>query len=468
MINVASLEVEKLDRSLGKLADECVLVRHETGDRRVVAVFVVPGEAAPAVLRAMALREEVSAGGELSLFEPDDDLMIFHRNRREADFIFREVFLDNEYLRNGVRLPDCPTVVDVGANIGGASVLFGKARPGARIFAIEPVPALCRAIELNARLHDIDVVVIPCAAGDAPRQAVVTYYPKNTAMSGLLASQEDRDILKAYLAGHEEAASDAGLDAMVAELLVGESVECSVKTLGQALEGHPVDRIDLLKIDVEKAEWQVLHGIDDELWRRINQVVMEVHDIDGRVAGCVWLLESKGFNVLVDRSHHLLSTDMYGVYGRRGPVGPDLVSPPWRQPLSTCRALAVAIRDKLGGEIAELAVERFQFVITLPRDARGEIDAAALIARLPAEGAAEAGPLPEIEEKLASIWRRVLKVENISASDDFFALGGTSLKSVRMVVEVDEAFGENVLPPDQLFTVSRFDEIAAVIRRNIR
>src|SRR5712664_3550386 len=215
MTNVASLEVEKLDRGLGKLAEECVLVRHKTGDRRVVAVFAVPGEAAPAVLRAMALREGADAGGELSLFEPDDDLMIFHRNRREADFIFREVFRDNEYLRNGVRLPDRPTVVDVGANIGGASVLFGKTRPGARIFAIEPVPHLCRAIELNARLHDIDVVVIPCAVGDARGQTVVTYYPKNTAMSGLLASQQDREVLKAYLAAHEEAASAAGLDAMV-------------------------------------------------------------------------------------------------------------------------------------------------------------------------------------------------------------------------------------------------------------
>jgi FkbM family methyltransferase len=465
---VASLEVEKLDRSLGKLAKECVLVRPTTGDRRVVAVFVVPGEAAPAVRRAMALCEEVGAGGELAVFEPDDDLMIFHRNRREADFIFREVFRDNEYLRHGVTLPDRPTVVDVGANVGGASVLFGRARPGARIFAIEPVPHLCRAIELNARLHDIDVVVIPCAVGDARRQAVVTYYPKNTAMSGLLAGQADQEVLKAYLAGHEGTASEAGLDAMVAELLVGESIECSLKTLGQALDGHPVGRIDLLKIDVEKAEWQVLLGIEDELWRRINQVVMEVHDIAGRVASCVSLLESKGFNVLVDRNPDLLSTDMYGVYGRRGPVGPDLASPPWRQPLSTRRALAGAIRDELADALADLAVERFQFVTALPKDASGEIDAAALIARLPPEVAVGSGPRPEIEEKLASIWRRVLKVEDISTSDDFFALGGTSLKSVRMVLEVDEAFGENVLPPDQLFVGSRFDEVLAIIHRNMR
>jgi acyl carrier protein len=167
--------------------------------------------------------------------------------------------------------------------------------------------------------------------------------------------------------------------------------------------------------------------------------------------------------VLVDRNQDLLSTDMYGVYGRRGPVAPDIASPPWRQPLSTRRALAGAIRDELAG----LVVEQFHFATSLPQDAHGEIDPVALIARLPAEGSAEGSQLSEIEEKLASIWRRILKVEDISTSDDFFALGGTSLKSVRMVLEVDEAFGENVLPPDQLFVGSRFDEVAAIIRRSM-
>lgn len=465
MTDTAALEAEFLDRGLGELVEECVVVRQRAGDRRVVAVFAVPGAAAPVVRRAAALCEE--ADGELSLFEPDDDLMLFHRNRREADFIFREVFRDNEYLRNGVGLPEHPTVVDVGANIGGASVLFGLVRPGARILALEPVPQLCRAVELNARLHGIDVVVIPGAVGEARRRTQITYYPKNTAMSGLLADRADREVLKTYLAGEEDAADSAGLDTVVAELLVGESVQCEVRTLGQALEGHSVDHIDLLKIDVEKAEWEVLLGIDDDLWQRVDQVVMEVHDIDGRVAACVSLLEDKGFSVLVDRNQDLLNTDMYGVYARRGPVAPDVTAPSWRRPLSTRRTLAAAVRAELGGEFAELPVERIQFVAVLPRDDRGQVDAAALLARVPADGAAEAGPLPEIEEKLAAIWRQVLKVEDIATSDDFFDLGGTSLKSVRMVLEVDEVFGENVLPPDQLFVGSRFGEVAAIIRRNL-
>ncbi|NBH11291.1 FkbM family methyltransferase [Amycolatopsis sp. SID8362] len=466
MTDTVAFEAEHLDHGLGELAGECVLVRHATGDRRAEAVLAVPGLAAPTVRRAADLAAEA---GELSLFEPDDDLMLFHRNRREAAFIFREVFRDNEYLRHGVTLPERPTVVDVGANIGGASVLFGLVRPDSRIFALEPVPQLCRAVELNARLHGLDVVVIPAAVGDAPRRTQVTYYPKNTAMSGLLAGQSDREVLKVYLAGQEEDATDtaAGLDAVVAELLAGESVECEVQTLGQALAGYAVDRIDLLKIDVEKAEWQVLRGIDDTWWPRIDQVVMEVHDIDGRVAAVVALLEARGFSVLVDRNQDLLDTDMYGVYARRGPVTPDVAAPAWRKPLSTRRALAAALREKLGDEVAAVPVDRFRFVTALPRDERGEIDIGAVLAAVPAGAGAEAAPPAEIEQTLAAIWRRVLKVPDFAASDDFFDLGGTSLKSVRMVLEVGEAFGENVLPPDQLFEGSRFDQVVATIRRNL-
>jgi acyl carrier protein len=190
--------------------------------------------------------------------------------------------------------------------------------------------------------------------------------------------------------------------------------------------------------------------------------VLEVHDIDGRLDACVSLLQSKGFSVLVDRNQDLLNTDMHGVYARRGPVAPDTTEPLWRTPLSTGRALAAAVRAELG---AELPVDRVQFVAALPCDRHGAIDVAALMAVV----AAETGPGPrsEIEEKLADIWRRVLKVEQIATSDDFFDLGGTSLKSVRMVLEVEEAFGDSVLPPDQLFLGSRFDEVVAIIHRNL-
>ena len=39
-----------------------------------------------------------------------------------------------------------------------------------------------------------------------------------------------------------------------------------------------IESIDLLKIDTQRAEMDVLVGVDPPDWARIKQVVMELHD----------------------------------------------------------------------------------------------------------------------------------------------------------------------------------------------
>ncbi|MDP1816120.1 MAG: amino acid adenylation domain-containing protein [Leadbetterella sp.] len=50
-------------------------------------------------------------------------------------------------------------------------------------------------------------------------------------------------------------------------------------------------------------------------------------------------------------------------------------------------------------------------------------------------------PRNEIEEKLVKIWQEVLKRDNIGVKDDFFILGGHSLKAVRLISAVQKDFG---------------------------
>lgn len=77
--------------------------------------------------------------------------------------------------------------------------------------------------------------------------------------------------------------------------------------------------MDLLKIDVERAELAVLHGISDSDWPRIRQIVLEVHDIDGRLAEVKRLLsESAGFQVLaVEQDINLRGSTLYNIYAAR-------------------------------------------------------------------------------------------------------------------------------------------------------
>jgi amino acid adenylation domain-containing protein len=50
-------------------------------------------------------------------------------------------------------------------------------------------------------------------------------------------------------------------------------------------------------------------------------------------------------------------------------------------------------------------------------------------------------PKNDIEKKLVRIWEEILQRENISVKDDFFALGGHSLKVIRMINQINKQFG---------------------------
>jgi hypothetical protein len=94
---------------------------------------------------------------------------------------------------------------------------------------------------------------------------------------------------------------------------------CQVRTLSDVIREYAVEAIDVLKIDVEGSEWDVLAGLERVLWPRVRQVVIEVHDVDGRV-GCIErLLQAQGFATQVDQEdwaiHPLLG--IYTVYARR-------------------------------------------------------------------------------------------------------------------------------------------------------
>ncbi|WP_158244218.1 non-ribosomal peptide synthetase [Trinickia dabaoshanensis] len=79
----------------------------------------------------------------------------------------------------------------------------------------------------------------------------------------------------------------------------------------------------------------------------------------------------------------------------------------------------------------------------LPRNPNGKIDRAALPSPPAPERHIET-PAPGIETALAQIWRDVLGVDRIGRNDDFFALGGHSLKAVSIASRVAERLGRDV------------------------
>jgi amino acid adenylation domain-containing protein/FkbH-like protein len=77
----------------------------------------------------------------------------------------------------------------------------------------------------------------------------------------------------------------------------------------------------------------------------------------------------------------------------------------------------------------------------LPLNPNGKVDRGALVEReVKEESVGEEAPRTPSEELLASIWRRLLKLERVGINDNFFEVGGHSLIATQVVSRVRESF----------------------------
>lgn len=256
-----------------------------------------------------------------------DGLELFYLSIEETRFVHDEIFADRTYFRHGVTLAPGACVVDVGANIGMFAMYVHRHFPGARIVAFEPVPEVFEVLSANVQLHHIDARLYPCALGAAPGEATFTFYPNNSVMSGMYADDTaDRATTRTFLGNKnptlfEDAATTPAIgrhvDAMFSKLFKARTFQCQVRTLSDVLAEAKLDAIDLLKIDVEKAELEVIRGIADRDWARIRQVVIEVHDRDGRLAALTAQLTGLGYQVATEQDSVLDATEIWTLYGVR-------------------------------------------------------------------------------------------------------------------------------------------------------
>ncbi|MET9443779.1 non-ribosomal peptide synthase/polyketide synthase [Streptomyces sp. NPDC006610] len=101
----------------------------------------------------------------------------------------------------------------------------------------------------------------------------------------------------------------------------------------------------------------------------------------------------------------------------------------------------------------------------LPLTVNGKLDRRALPAPGPdgyAAGADRTPPRTPAERLVAAAWADVLGAGEVSAGDDFFALGGDSILAVRVTARLRAAFGPDV-SPRLLFTHPTVSALAAVL-----
>jgi non-ribosomal peptide synthase protein (TIGR01720 family)/FkbM family methyltransferase len=404
-------------------------------------------------------------------------MVVAHMNRGETDYMFKEIFEEQVYLKYGITLRDEACVFDVGANIGLFSLLINQMCSNAQIYAFEPIPPISEVLELNMSLYGIKAQIFDCGLGSKMGKETFTYYPGISILSGRFASAiDERKTLKSFLRnqqseGSKVMLSDEQIDELIGGRLNYQYFTCQIKTLSQVICENAVERIDLLKIDVEKSELDVLYGIDEDDWPKIDQIVMEVHDVDGRQQQIRALLESHKYEVVVKQDKDLKNTDLYNLYAIRSHqnqmaleqgkrVLENKPNSSWQNSGQLISELRSFLKEKLPEYMLPSA---FMMLETLPLTPNGKLNRRAL----PAPSGERqtitdyVAPRNSTEETLAEIWAKVIGLNSVGINDDFFELGGDSILAIQITSKANQV-GLS-FTPDQLFqypTIAQLADIA--------
>lgn len=238
-------------------------------------------------------------------------LECYFLSQQETEFIFAEIFIDREYLQNGIVIHPGDCIFDVGANIGLFSLFMNGFQNNLKIFAFEPIAATFSVLRENIKLHNITNISLfnyGLGAENNPER-IFTFYPH---MPGNSTERPEEKIAK----------KDIVIDLFGKEqteyLLQSTQVISEIRTLSQVIADLSINLIDLLKIDVEGGEIDILQGIEPNDWIKVKQIVAEVHDMGHRLTQFCSILKERGFQVTVAKSPLLPSAlNNYDVYAVR-------------------------------------------------------------------------------------------------------------------------------------------------------
>lgn len=203
-------------------------------------------------LFAISIGNKPFAAVKASVLVPNSDYEVSLRLRTSDIPTFIQVFVGREY--ESPNLPQIANViVDLGANIGLATVFFGLKYPAATIICVEPEDA-----NFATMLGNID------ALGDRVQKRQAAVWKTD-----------------GFINLHTESESGESLDAWGVQ--VSDRVDPSNKTtqcykLATLMDEVGIATVDILKIDIEGAELEVFSSGTDEWLPRVRLIIIETHD----------------------------------------------------------------------------------------------------------------------------------------------------------------------------------------------
>jgi amino acid adenylation domain-containing protein/FkbM family methyltransferase len=423
------------------VADAAVKAREDSSGLQGLIAYVVP-----------------AGFGQQKALKLPNGMRVAHRNRHETEFTYRQIFEDQTYLRHGITFRDGDTIFDIGANIGLFAIFASLVCDRPRLYCFEPNPVVFETLRANVECYGLDVRLFAFALADRAEDAAFTAFPEFTILSSRYADPErERELVKTYMRNRAEMAALAGhADEILARRLRPESIQVPLRTLSGVLRETGIEHIHLLKINAEKSEVDILRGIEDADWARIDQIVIKADTVEN-LPVLTGLLERNGFQFAVRQEEALAGTPLHSIYAVRRSSERTLRA--GQRDGEHIRAIpgpGRLLQRFLKKRLPEyMAPSWFELVEELPRTPSGKL------AVHPPPAPAKPSGTPE--EAIAAIWREVLGADRVDGGDDFFELGGNSITAVQAISRLNQALGTD-LRLAILFEAPTVRQLAALVK----
>ncbi|MBU2702291.1 FkbM family methyltransferase [Sporomusaceae bacterium BoRhaA] len=142
------------------------------------------------------------------------------------------------------------TILDIGGNIGTASVFFANLYPDANIYTFEPMPNNFKLLEKN-----------------------VAGYPKVNPYNVALGNKSYQTSI--YHSPEEDC---KGSFSLLTPNKSGCHTDIQVKSVAEFIAENEIDNIDIIKIDTEGAEYDILAAIPPQILSKTKWIIGELHN----------------------------------------------------------------------------------------------------------------------------------------------------------------------------------------------